>query len=408
MSLFVPLGSVAELINGDRSSNYPSGDDIVQEGILFLNTKNISNNRLQLDDVNFISHGKFDSLGRGKLQKNDLIITLRGTLGSCCIFDGMYETGFINAQMMIIRTKEAVCEKYLLHYLISLNKYFKQIGSGSAVPQLTAKQLEDLKIPLPPLEEQKRITAILDKAEALCRKREKAIALTDNLLRSIFLDMFGDPVANPKDWKVEQLKNLSTKISSGSTPVGGSKVYVEEGTPFLRSQNVWRRRLELDDVVYIDEVTHRKMNKTSLKNKDILITKTGRINTENSSLGRAAMFLGEDGSANINGHVYLIRPKPEAINEFILYIITTKEYRDYIRSVCVGGIDKRQINKLHLEQFPIIAPPVEAQQQFIEYIQAIEKQKETLNRQLELANNMFSSLTQQAFNGELTKQTEAA
>ena len=139
-----------------------------------------------------------------------------------------------------------------------------------------------------------------------------------------------------------------------------------------------------------------------------MITKTGRINTENSSLGRASIFLGEDDSANINGHVYLIRLKPEVINEFVLYIITTKEYRDYIRSVCVGGIDKRQINKDHLEQFPIIDPPVEAQQQFIERLQVIEKQKLALNKQLRLANNMFFSLFQRAFRGELTTQKDAA
>lgn len=209
--------------------------------------------------------------------------------------------------------------RFLEYYLnnISLEPFI----TGSAQPKLNRKNLDSIEIPLPPLEEQKRIATILDKANALRRKRQQATDLTDQLLRSVFLDMFGDPVANPKEWKVERLKELSTKISSGSTPVGGSKVYVEQGIVFLRSQNVWKRKLELDDVVYIDEATHRKMNKTSLKNRDILITKTGRINTENSSLGRASFFLGDDDSANINGHVYLVRPKPETLNEFILYIL---------------------------------------------------------------------------------------
>ncbi len=343
-------------------------------------------------------------------------VVKKGATFVCCIgatigkISQAQEFSAFNQQINAVQWGEKINPKYGYYALSSIRHIIinKGKGAGTTLPILKKSEFQKLKIPFPPLEEQKRIAEILDKADAVRRKLQQAIDLADQLLRSIFLDMFGDPVANPKDWKVELLNNLSTKISSGSTPVGGSKVYVKEGTPFLRSQNVWRRRLELDDVVYIDEVTHRKMNKTSLKNKDILITKTGRINTENSSLGRAAMFLGEDDSANINGHVYLIRPKPEAINEFILYIITTKEYRDYIRSVCVGGIDKRQINKVHLEQFPIIAPPVEAQQQFIKYMRAIEKQKEVLHRQLELANNMFSSLTQQAFNCELTKQTEAA
>lgn len=283
-----------------------------------------------------------------------------------------------------------------------------RFSQGAGVPTLNRNLVHGELIPLPPLDDQKRIAAILDKADSLRRKREKVIALNNSFLRSIFLDMFGDPVENPKGWKVNKLEDLSVKISSGSTPVGGSKVYVKKGIPFLRSQNVWRNRLELDDIVYLDEVTHKKMSKTSLKNRDLLITKTGRINTENSSLGRAAMFSGEDDNANINGHVYMIRLKPEVINEFVLYIMTTIEYRDYIRSVCVGGIDKRQINKGHLEQFPIIAPPIELQQQFLEKLKVIEKQKVALNKQLVLANNMFAALTQQAFNGELTKQDKVA
>ncbi|WP_236900344.1 restriction endonuclease subunit S [Clostridium pasteurianum] len=193
--------------------------------------------------------------------------------------------------------------------------------------------------------------------------------------KSRFIGMFGDPINNPMGWEVKKLKNISTKILSGNTPKGGSEVYVDEGIMFFRSQNVWKNKLVLDDIAYIDKETHNKMLKSSLKNRDILMTKTGRINTENSSLGRAAMFIGEDDSANINGHVYLIRLQDGEINEFVLFILTTNEYRDYIRSVCVGGIDKRQINKEHLEEFPIIYPPLELQNQFAAFVNQVDKLK---------------------------------
>ncbi|MBN1066372.1 restriction endonuclease subunit S, partial [Clostridium botulinum] len=185
--------------------------------------------------------------------------------------------------------------------------------------------------------------------------------------------MFGDPINNPMKWEVKKMKDISTNIMSGNTPKGGEQVYVESGIMFLRSQNVWKNKLLLDDVAYIDEETHSKMKKSSLKHKDILMTKTGRINTENSSLGRAAIFLGEDDSANVNGHVYLIRLKEEILNEFVLFILTSKEYRGYIRSVCVGGIDKRQLNKEHIEDFPIIFPPIEQQEKFVTYVKQVDK-----------------------------------
>ena len=139
----------------------------------------------------------------------------------------------------------------------------------------------------------------------------------------------------------------------------------------------------------------------ALKHKDILITKTGRFNTENSSLGRAALFLGADNSANINGHVYLVRLKKSMAHEFVTYILTTNEYREYIRSVCVGGIDKRQINKIHLEEFPIIFPPIELQKEFSLIVEKIEAIKEKETQKLNYLETLHVSLMDKAFKGEI-------
>jgi restriction endonuclease S subunit len=241
----------------------------------------------------------------------------------------------------------------------------------------------------------------LEKAEKLKEMREEADTLTEDFLKAVFLEMFGNPVTNSKKWEVKKMKDISKKIVNGTTPQGGEKVYVEKGIVFFRSQNVWKNRLSLDDVAHIDDDTHAKMIKSSLKNKDILMTKTGRVNTENSSLGRAAMFLGEDNSANINGHVYLIRLQENIIPEFVLFIITTNEYREYIRSVCVGAIDKRQINKEHLQNFPIIFPPVELQNKFVSIVKEIESMKEKQKQSRMQIHNLFDNLMQKIFKGEL-------
>ncbi|KJY87766.1 restriction modification system DNA specificity subunit [Pseudoalteromonas piscicida] len=213
--------------------------------------------------------------------------------------------------------------------------------------------------------------------------------------------MFGDPISNPKGWEVKKLKEISSKIASGNTPKGGSENYVEKGITFLRSQNVWKNQLLLDDVVFINQKTHESMIKSSLKHKDILMTKTGRINTENSSLGRAALYLGDDGKANLNGHVYFIRLVENILHEFVVFILTTTEYRDYIRSVCVGGIDKRQLNKDHLEEFPIIYPPKAMQEQFVAKVNIARSMLEKAKSGLKESDQMFNGLSQKAFAGEL-------
>lgn len=308
-------------------------------------------------------------------------------------------------------TNQAVCSiipdetqalpKYVYYALLAKVPVFLKNAVGGAQPNISQGMVRATEIHLPPLSEQQRIVAILDKADAIRRKRQQANQLADDFLRAVFLDMFGDPVSNTKGWEVKLLKNLSLKIHSGTTPKGGRENYVKSGVTFLRSQNVWKRKLVLDDVAYIDEATHKKMIGSSLNNQDILMTKTGRFNTENSSLGRAAMFLGESNSANVNGHVYLIRLDETIDKKYVLFILTMPEYYEYIRSVCVGGIDKRQLNKEHLENFPIICPSIELQQKFSKFMSLVDEVKIKTADAQQKAEHMFDALSQKTFSSRL-------
>lgn len=266
----------------------------------------------------------------------------------------------------------------------------KHYLTGTAIKRVILKGFKVIKAPVPPLAEQERIVAELDLLQGIIDKQKAQLKELDTLAQSIFYDMFGDPVENEKGWQSKPLKELSTLIINGTTPKGGAEVYVPEGIVFFRSQNVWRNRIDYDDVAHIDKATDAKMKKSSLHHNDILITKTGRINTENSSLGRAALYEGATGEANINGHVYLIRLKAGIVShQFVLKILTSVAYRDYIRKVCVGGIDKRQINKEHVEEFPIILPPVSLQQAFATKIEAIERQKASINASIAETQKLF-------------------
>ena len=134
------------------------------KGIPFLSSKNIVGNRLKLDKVTFISEEKFHSLGRGKLQAGDLIITVRGTIGSIAVFNGEeHETGFINAQMMIIRPSRAIKSEFL-HYLAQSDLWRKQLSFysyGSAQQQLSGQILRNVYLAVPSVREQEGIVAHL-------------------------------------------------------------------------------------------------------------------------------------------------------------------------------------------------------------------------------------------------------
>lgn len=185
------LKNFTEFENGDRSSNYPSGKDLLPSGIPFLSTKNINSDTYSEVTLNYISEGKFNSLSRGKVNNGDILITLRGTLASCCIFNSKYERAFINAQMMIIRTNKTKISNDFLHSLLTfstVNYKLKNLGQGAAVPQLTAKQLQEFKVIIPPLEKQNTFLNIKRKISDLKNKIESS--KTDELFNSLSQQYF--------------------------------------------------------------------------------------------------------------------------------------------------------------------------------------------------------------------------
>lgn len=183
----VPLRSVAELENGDRSSNYPSGSDILDSGVLFLRTKNICNNELVLSNCQFISKEKFLSLSRGRLRRKDLVITLRGTLGACAIFDCGFDTGFINAQILILHPSNRIDHRFMHAFLTTeaMNSHFEKLSTGVAVKQLTGKQIGNLSTPLPPLPLQRRFASIVESVEKQKTRLRAHLTELDTLFASL-------------------------------------------------------------------------------------------------------------------------------------------------------------------------------------------------------------------------------
>lgn len=304
---------------------------------------------------------------------------------------------FCNQGFKNLICSDQINNRYLYWFLACNTDYLNSLGRGATFKEISKGIVEDIEIPLPSISKQVEIAEKFEKVSDLIALRKEQLTKLDQLVKARFVELFGDPIDNPKGLPVRTLKELSTLITNGNTPKGGSENYVDNGILFLRSQNVWRNRIELNDVAYIDEATHRSLKKSSLKHKDILITKTGRINTENSSLGRAALYLGDDDSANINGHVYLVRLDGSAVPEYVVTILTSEAYRKYIRKVCVGGIDKRQINLDQVEDFPIILPSVEMQEQFAAFVKQTDKSKLAIQQSLDKLELLKKALMQKYF-----------
>lgn len=215
---YVRLGDVAQLINGDRGKNYPSENDFTETGVPFINAGHLDGGRIDFSAMNYISGDHFRRLGNGKTQRDDLLYCLRGSLGKLAIVqhDG---PSAIASSLVIIRP---ACDHRFLYQFLSSplgTGQIRKFDNGSSQPNLSAASLKEFQIPLPPLEEQRRIAGILDRADELRAKRRAALAQLDELNQAIFLDMFGDPVTNSKKWQRVEFRELLANIDSGWSPV---------------------------------------------------------------------------------------------------------------------------------------------------------------------------------------------
>ena len=150
----------------------------------------------------------------------DFLITIAGTIGRVAIVPDDFPEANCNQAVAILRfDKSKLLPRYLLHWLTT-NDALRQISGKkvtATISNLSLGQIKELEIPLPPLDEQKRIAAILDKADAIRRKRQQAIQLADDFLRSVFLDMFGDPVTNPKGFPMGTIRDFVETANYGSS-----------------------------------------------------------------------------------------------------------------------------------------------------------------------------------------------
>ncbi|MBD2483488.1 restriction endonuclease subunit S [Planktothrix sp. FACHB-1365] len=283
--------------------------------------------------------------------------------------------------------------RYLFHHLSAYWKKFnlsKQFGS--ATNYIRMQNFLDYTIPLPPIASQRRIADILDKADEIIRKRKEAIALTEQLQKSIFLDMFGDPVINPKGWEVKRLEDVTTKITDG---VHAKPEYTATGIPFISVKDITTGELLFDNCKFISEESHFKYTRRyKPEYGDILYTKVG------ATYGRPAL-VNVQKEFSIYVSVALLKPNREIIkSEFLKEVMATSAVKSQADK-SIKGIGVPDLHLNMIKNFLIPVPSISIQDEFIKKFKKINQQKIKLELHLQESENLFNSLLQKAFKGEL-------
>ena len=388
----VKLGDICTFVNGDIGKNYPSSSEFVEEGIPFINAGDLIDNQIDKKRLSYISSDKFDLLSSGKVCKDDLLFCLRGSLGKFAIVDDITE-GAIASSLVIIRAGNKITTKYLFEYLRSslCENEITKFANGAAQPNLSGKDLKDFQIPLPSLEEQKRVAAILDKADSLRRKNQQAIQLADQFLRAVFFDMFGDPVTNPKGWERCKFECLIDMVTYGLTV---RPEYLIEGVPLISAREIRSGQINFEGAPKISEKDFEKLSdKTRPKLHDILFSKTGSIGhcaiVENS-----LKFAVTQNAARIVPNIEKCEPL------FLLSLLRTNYFFDLANREAKGNAVK-DLQLGVMKEFPVYAPPLDIQRKYVELFKRHKSLSSmSFNAQLD-GNEFFNSISQRAFAGEL-------
>lgn len=225
-------------------------------------------------------------------------------------------------------------------------------------------------IPVYSEEIQSKIVIKLNKISFIIRKKEELLKLYDQLARFLFIEMFGDPISNPKEWKKKKCKNILTKIGSGATPQGGSESYKEEGISLIRSMNVHNGRFESKDLAYIDEKQAQKLDNVNIKENDVLINITG------ASVARCCIVPSDVIPARVNQHVSVLRCSDMVNSIFLCYQIINDSYQNLLKKIGIsGGATREAITKKQIEDLEVILPPLELQNKFANFVRGTDKSK---------------------------------
>lgn len=285
--------------------------------------------------------------------------------------------------------------KYLAHYLRSstfVNWVSAQVA-GAKMPRVSMKVFWEHEIPLPSLDEQKRIAAILDKAAVLRRKRQQAIDLADQFLRSVFLEMFGDPVTNPKGWEVVELGQLideSDRLNYGVVQPGD---HDPNGIPLVRSGDLGDTMPKLSSLRRVSDEIDRKHRRSRLRGNEILIACVG-------SIGRVGWVTEEMAGWNIARAVTRIPLKKTVNREYIYRYLQSPIVQGYFQSE-TRAVAQPTLNVGLIAKTPVLIPPSKLQGQFLSRYTDISTYKAHQTKFLEESGLLFSSLSQKAFSGEL-------
>lgn len=353
------------------------------EGIKLINIKNIVNDKLKLSNTNkyLDSEEVKNKYQHFLLNQGDYVLASSGaTWGKIAEIENKHLPLCLNTSIIRLVSKdEKILAKRYLWYFIKSHLFIKQIErliTGSAQPNFGPSHLIKIKIMTPEIDKQIKIANVLDKSQELIDKRKAQIKALDELIKSVFYDMFGDTRLNKKKWKVYDFKNVCVNKDTFRVPLKQADRDKKEGEyPYYGATGI---------IDYIDDYC--------FEGEHLLIAEDGKnLESKNKDIAFKA-----NKKFWVNNHAHVVAYNGIANLDYLRYFINNIDLKPFIT-----GIDQLKLNRNNMDKIKVNIPPIELQNKFAHTVENIEKQKEQLQESLKQLEDNFNSLMQKAFKGEL-------
>lgn len=415
--VWVRLGEVVDVLNGDRGKNYPAKSTLSKEGIPFISAANLCDNIVVEDDLLCMSEEQYSKLSAGKLMLNDIVLCIRGSLGKHGKFP--FKKGAIASSLVILRSKDRgrLTDGYVMQYLDVPLFYdeIKKYDNGTAQPNLAAKNLELFSFPLPPLSEQQRIVERIEELftkldEAKERLQEVADSFAVRKAAILHKAFTGELTkqwrlengVSDESWEEKKLGEIC-KIGSGGTPSRKHAEYYNGNIPWIKTGELaWNVITEAEEYITEEAVLNSsaKMHCAG----SVLVAMYGQGLTR----GKAAI-LGIN--ATTNQAVCSLKPLELLMSEFLFYYFM-KNYWQF-REEAVGGNQPNYSAKM-ISSWIISLPTLPEQHEIVRLIDDLLARERAAQQATEQAlasiDLMKKSILARAFRGELgtNKASEAS
>ena len=293
-------------------------------------------------------------------------------------------------QCLAITSKGTLKNKYIYYYLLSQLDRIQNMFRGMTIKQLDKKEFFNLDIPIIEVDIQDKIIENLDIITNNIQSKKQQVKKLEQLVKSQFVEMFGTPFLNEKNWKYGIIKDLVKEVKYGtSKPANGGKY------KYLRMNNItYDGKLDLREIKYID-IEESDKEKYSTKNGDILFNRTN----SKELVGKTCVFDIEE-EMIIAGFIIRVRINEFANPYFISEYMNTVYLKEKLRNMCKDASGQSNINAKELENIKIYIPPITLQNQFSEIVKQIDKQKFEIEKSLKETQELYESLMDEYFKGE--------